>query len=52
VPGDYDGDGRTDVVMWRRANGVWYILRSSTSFTVYTAIGLGAAGDVPILAQR
>ncbi len=29
APGDYDGDGRTDLAVWR--NGVFYVLRSSNS---------------------
>ncbi len=29
VPGDYDGDGKTDYAVWRQDTGYWYILRSS-----------------------
>jgi len=29
VPGDYDGDGKTDIAVWRPDSGVWYIQKSS-----------------------
>jgi hypothetical protein len=42
VPGDYNGDGRTDFVAWRPSDGVW------RGTGLPTTIGWGQEGDVPL----
>ena len=47
VPGDYDGDGRTDAAIWRPSSGLWYGPRTAGS-TIVIQMVLGQSGDVPV----
>jgi hypothetical protein len=47
VPGDYDGDGKTDAVIFRPGTGLWYGPRTGAAQIVIQAT-VGQAGDVPI----
>ncbi len=46
VVSDFDGDGKTDVAVFRPSNGVWYVLGSRDGFY---AIQFGIAEDKPVV---
>jgi len=46
--GDFDGDGRSDLTVYRSSTGVWYIKQSSNGYTDYRAYQFGISTDVAV----
>ena len=44
---DFDGDGKTDVAVYRPSSGAWYNLRSDDNYMSYDTHTVGVSTDVP-----
>ena len=47
---DFDGDTKSDIIVWRPSAGMWFILTSSTDydFDQHQMYQLGLPGDIPL----
>ena len=47
---DFDGDGRTDIAIWRpgEGEGYWYIINSRDGSATSTQWGAGYLNDIPV----
>ena len=47
VPGDYDGDGVTDLAVYRAATGQWFVRNSNGTGNTVSLWGAPSLGDYP-----
>ena len=45
---DFDGDGKTDITVFRPSSGTWEILKSGSNYTTSVALAWGLGTDRPV----
>jgi len=51
ISGDFDGDGQSDIAVYRPGDGTWWVLTSTSGFSSYLHYPWGIPGDVPVAAD-
>ena len=49
ISGDFDGDGKSDLAIWRPSTGVWWWVSSQSGDSLYYTYQWGVQGDIPIV---
>jgi hypothetical protein len=47
-PSEFDGDGRSDLAVWRPETGDWHVMRSSDNTYTGVRFGAGSFGDIAV----
>ncbi len=47
IPSDFDGDGKSDIALWRSSNATWYLWQSSTNSPTNFQWGVSTDKAVP-----
>ena len=51
ITGDWDSDGKADITVYRPSTGGWWVLRSSSNYTMFSGYWWGVPGDIPVPAD-